>query len=88
MNLITSNMKLNNSPDCYEGKQSNPRHMNSDICETLINLHIDEGQTVYDPCMGSGTTAIACRKLKRNYIGTELVKEIYDESIEKLNNNI
>lgn len=79
-----ANKKLNNSPDCYEGKQSNPRHMNSTICETLINLHTEEGDIIYDPCMGSGTTAIACRKLKRKYIGTELVKEIYDDSIQRL----
>lgn len=79
-----ANKKLNNSPDCYEGKQTNPRHMNDSICETLINLHTEEGDTVYDPCMGSGTTAISCRKLKRHYIGTELVKEIYDESVQRL----
>ncbi len=32
----------------------------------------DEGDVVYDPFMGSGTTALACHKLNRNYIGSEL----------------
>jgi site-specific DNA-methyltransferase (adenine-specific)/site-specific DNA-methyltransferase (cytosine-N4-specific) len=39
--------------------------------------------------MGSGTTALACIKLKRHYIGIEAKKEYCDlalESIEKANN--
>jgi len=32
----------------------------------------DEGDLVYDPFMGSGTTAKVCRKNNRNYIGSEI----------------
>jgi len=32
------------------------------------------GEIVYDPFMGSGTTAIACIELGRQYLGTELSK--------------
>lgn len=54
-----------------------------------LNLAIDhirswteEGQIVYDPFMGSGTTAIAAKQLNRQYIGSEISKS-YCEMIEK-----
>lgn len=43
---------------------------------------------VYDPFMGSGTTAIACVKTNRKYIGSEISKPYYDISIERLNNEL
>ena len=42
-----------------------------ELMERLIILLTDEGQTICDPFMGSGTTAIACLKLKRKFIGIE-----------------
>lgn len=39
-------------------------------------------KTIYDPFMGSGTTAIACKSLGLNYIGSELDKD-YFEIIQK-----
>jgi len=37
----------------------------------------DEGDTVLDPFMGSGTTGIACRDLSRNFIGIELDSDYF-----------
>ena len=37
-----------------------------------------EGQTVLDPFMGSGTTAVAAKKLNRNFIGFELNQGYYE----------
>ncbi len=36
---------------------------------------IKEGDIIYDPFMGSGTTAIAAIKYKRNFIGSEISPE-------------
>jgi site-specific DNA-methyltransferase (adenine-specific) len=47
--------------------------------ESLIADHIiswsNEGDIVYDPFMGSGTTALAARSLGRTYIGSEISQE-------------
>jgi site-specific DNA-methyltransferase (adenine-specific) len=37
-----------------------------------------EGETVFDPFMGSGTTAIACLKTNRNFIGCEISPKYCD----------
>ena len=50
------------------------------IVRTLIFNSSQEGQTVLDPFMGSGTTAIACIKEKRHFIGFELSKEYFDKA--------
>ena len=42
------------------------------LCEYLIRTYSNTGETVLDMCMGPGTTAVACIRTGRNYIGFEL----------------
>ena len=49
------------------------------VLETLIRQSSKEGDAVIDPFMGSGTTAIACKNLKREFIGFEIDTERYRE---------
>lgn len=51
----------------------------------LINAFTIENDVVYDPFIGTGTTAIAALKNNRQYIGSEIVKEYYDICIENIN---
>lgn len=57
--------------------------------EQLASDHIiswsNEGDLVYDPFMGSGTTAKMCITNKRNYIGSEISKEYCDIIKKRLN---
>ena len=54
------------------------------LFEYLIKTYTNEGETVLDNCMGSGTTAIACINTDRNYIGFELDKTYYEKSLERI----
>ena len=49
------------------------------VIETLIKQSSNENDTVIDPFMGTGTTAVACKNLKRNFIGFEIDKDRYRE---------
>ena len=57
------------------------------IIENLIKNSSNEGDLVFDPFLGSGTTAIACKKLNRNFIGTEINEDYYKMSLERINDN-
>ena len=50
----------------------------------LILASSQMGDVVFDPFMGSGTTAIACIKEKRKFIGFELNKEYYDKACNRI----
>lgn len=56
------------------------------LMERIILLTTNEGDTVMDPFMGSGTTAIACINTNRNYIGFEIDKKYYDMALERIRN--
>ena len=45
------------------------------VMRYFLNNFSKQGDTILDPFMGSGTTAIACKQLNRNFIGFELSKE-------------
>jgi site-specific DNA-methyltransferase (adenine-specific) len=40
--------------------------------EYLIKTYTNEGETVLDFTMGSGTTGVACKNLNRSFIGIEM----------------
>jgi len=49
-----------------------PTQKPESIIRRLIETATNEGALVLDPFMGSGTTAISCKSLKRNFIGFEI----------------
>lgn len=49
-----------------------------DLIKQLIKFSSNRGGLVLDPCMGSGTTGIACKELDRDFIGIELDKEYFE----------
>ena len=53
--------------------------------EWFIKLFTQEGDTVLDPFMGSGTTNLVAKRMLRSSIGIEILKDYYDNVVEKLN---
>jgi len=53
-------------------KRLHPTQKPVELLEYLIKTYTNEGMTVLDNCMGSGSTGIACINTNRNFIGIEL----------------
>lgn len=55
----------------------------------LVKKHLlhttQENDIVLDTFIGSGTTAVACKELKRNYIGFELDETYYKIAVDRIN---
>lgn len=60
-----------------DGDRRHPTQKPVALCEYLIKTYTNPGETVLDNCMGSGTTAVACIRTGRNYIGFELNEEYH-----------
>jgi len=55
-----------------------------ELLEWLIKTYSNEGDTVMDFTMGSGTCAISCMNTQRKFIGVEMDKEIYDLAFDRI----
>ena len=82
-NYPRSVLKFNN-----EGKVKHPTQKPLLLVEYLINTFSNESEVVLDNCMGSGTTAIACIKNNRKYIGYEKDAQYFDVCIERITETI
>lgn len=80
-NYPRSILKFNN-----EGKVHHPTQKPLLLIEYLIKTFSNENEVVLDNCMGSGTTAIACIKNNRNYIGFEMDTKYFEICKERITN--
>ena len=55
------------------------------LMEYLVKTYTNEGDTVLDNCMGSGTTGVACQNLNRKFIGIEQDATYYEIAKERIN---
>ena len=49
-------------------------------------LPIPTVDVIYDPFLGTGTTAVVAKKLDRKYLGSELLKSYYAQATKNLKN--
>lgn len=59
-------------------KSVHPTQKPVDLLEYLIKTYTNEVMTVLDNCMGSSSTGVAAKELKRNFIGMELDKKYFE----------
>lgn len=71
----------------FEERTSHPAQYPEELIERIILTGTNEGDLVLDPFMGSGTTAAVAKKLRRKYVGYEIVDEycaIAEERLSKI----
>lgn len=77
------------SPICMRPERlQSPKHPTQKpikLLQHLIKIGSNEGDLVYDPFMGVGSTAIACLKLNRNFIGCEIDKSYFEATKNRIN---
>mgnify|MGYP003670482172 CR=1 FL=1 len=74
------------SKKCFIGKRNHQTEKPLDILEFFLKYWSDEGDTILDPTMGSGSTGVACAKLGRNFIGYEMDEKIFKVAENRIKN--
>ena len=59
-----------------------------ELLEWLIKTYTNEGETVLDNCMGSGSTGVACVNTNRKFKGIELDKDYFIIAKDRINKTI
>ena len=54
------------------------------LMEWILKYYSKEEDVVLDPTMGSGSTGVACKNMKRNFIGIEMDPEIYEVAVNRI----
>ena len=68
--------------NCKKG--IHPAEKPVELCERFIRVSSCENDIILDPFMGSGTTAVACIKTNRKYIGFEIDPDYYEVAQERI----
>ena len=74
------------SSDLTGGKKIHPTQKPEWLLERIIKATSNEDNIVFDPFMGSGTTAVIAKKLKRQYLGSELDKDYFEKAKSRIKN--
>jgi DNA modification methylase len=58
------------------------------LMKHLLNIHSKTGDMVLDPFMGGGSTGMACKELKRNFIGIEIKEDYFNLARKRIQNTM
>lgn len=81
----TSIIDIGMSADEFSNR-IHPAQKPVELMEYLVRTYSNKGDVVLDNCMGSGTTAIACIRSERHYVGFEPDKGFYGKLFERIKN--
>ena len=68
-----------------DGNRVHPTQKPVALLEYLIKTYTNEGETVLDNCMGSGSTGVACVNTNRRFIGIELDDKYFEIAKQRIN---
>lgn len=75
--------------NCEKGKVIyHPTQKPVPLLEYLIKTYTNEGETVLDNCMGSGSTGVACINTDRNFIGIEKDEKYFGIAKDRIENHV
>lgn len=74
------------SPKAQPGTTSreHPCARSTTFCDWLVFWFSEDGDTVIDPFMGSGTTGVSCVNIGRNFIGIEIEEKFFDVACRRI----
>lgn len=61
-----------------------PTEKNHELLKELILDNSNEGDTVFDPCAGSGSHLLVAKENNRKYLGSEINKEWFEVAVERI----
>lgn len=81
-NLLTYN---NRGKELNSSQRIHPTQKPIALFEYLLKTYSNEGMTIFDPCMGSGTTGVACKNTNRSFIGIEKDEAYFKIAEQRIN---
>lgn len=73
-------------PNILGGKKTHPTEKPIDLNKILIENSSNENDIILDPFMGTGSCGVACKELKRKFIGIEIDEKYYNIAKERIEN--
>lgn len=65
-------------------RKNHPTEKNHELLKELILDNSNEGDIVFDPCAGSGSTLLVAKENKRKYLGCEIYTEYFNTITSRL----
>ena len=84
-NFPTSIIDIKYSNSCDKKYKKHPTTNPVEVLEFLLHHYTEENDLVLDMTSGSGSTAVACKKMNRNFVGSEISKVWFDVAQQRLN---
>lgn len=77
---------INQVKNVSKEKTEHPCQMPLEVMKNIIGI-LPDNYTIVDPFMGSGTTGVACKELRRNFIGIEIDEKYFKIAEKRLLTN-
>ena len=84
-NFPASIIDIKYSNSCDKKYKKHPTTKPVEVLEFLLHHYTEETDLVLDMTSGSGSTAVACKNMNRNFIGSEISKVWFDVAQQRLN---